>query len=502
MNEIPYKGLMPYEEGDAPYFFGRERERELIIANLMASRLTLLYGASGVGKSSVLHAGVANHLRQLAAQNVARRGKTRFAVIVFNSWRDDPIEGLSQRIKESVSQTLQEPPPSGATSSRNLVRIAHYWARQMSGDLLIILDQFEEYFLYHANEDGPGTFAFELPHAVNCPRLRVHFLISIREDALAKLDRFKGQIPSLFENYLRIDYLDRNAAKSAIEKPIEHYNSRHPDEQPVIPQPELVNAVLKQIKTGQVRLSGVGQGVIETETKQSTATTHIETPYLQMVMTRLWSEEMKKGSRQLRLETLDILGGAEQIVKEHLDASMNELSANHQAVAAKFFHYLVTPSGTKIAHKVSDLADYTGLPQKEISEVIEKLSEGTERILRSVNLPSEEENVSRYEIFHDVLAAAILDWRARYLQRQARAQAEEKTRRLWRWVGLGVLIVASIVASVLILQQLKLSQALQQKHIAQQKEQIAQQKEQQAELLTVDYKLLAEQTAGNQKLLA
>jgi predicted AAA+ superfamily ATPase len=62
--EAPYNGLMPYSEEDAPFFFGREREREVIIANLIASRLTLLYGASGVGKSSVLRAGVAHQLHK------------------------------------------------------------------------------------------------------------------------------------------------------------------------------------------------------------------------------------------------------------------------------------------------------------------------------------------------------------------------------------------------------------------------------------------------------
>ena len=87
----PYKGLMPYTEEDAPFFFGREAEREIITANLMASRLTLLYGASGVGKSSVLRAGVVHHLRQLAQQNLAERGTPEFAVVVFSSWRDDPL---------------------------------------------------------------------------------------------------------------------------------------------------------------------------------------------------------------------------------------------------------------------------------------------------------------------------------------------------------------------------------------------------------------------------
>jgi hypothetical protein len=59
---------------------------------------------------------------------------------------------------------------------------------------------------------------------VNRPDLRVSFLISLREDALAKLDRFKGRIPSLFDNYLRLDHLDRAAARSAIEKPLMEYN--------------------------------------------------------------------------------------------------------------------------------------------------------------------------------------------------------------------------------------------------------------------------------------
>ena len=49
----PYKGLAPFEDSalDALLFFGRERQIEVIVANLMASRLTVLYGVSGVGKT-------------------------------------------------------------------------------------------------------------------------------------------------------------------------------------------------------------------------------------------------------------------------------------------------------------------------------------------------------------------------------------------------------------------------------------------------------------------
>ncbi len=45
----PYRGLAAFREEDAPFFFGREAEREIITANLMAWRLTLLYGPSSSG---------------------------------------------------------------------------------------------------------------------------------------------------------------------------------------------------------------------------------------------------------------------------------------------------------------------------------------------------------------------------------------------------------------------------------------------------------------------
>ena len=54
----PYVGLDCFREKDAALFFGRDAERTRIIGNLRASRLTLLYAESGVGKSSLLRAGV------------------------------------------------------------------------------------------------------------------------------------------------------------------------------------------------------------------------------------------------------------------------------------------------------------------------------------------------------------------------------------------------------------------------------------------------------------
>jgi AAA+ ATPase superfamily predicted ATPase len=63
----PFVGLEPYEEQDASFFFGREREERILVGNLRGFRLTILYGASAVGKSSVPAAGVVHRLRERVA---------------------------------------------------------------------------------------------------------------------------------------------------------------------------------------------------------------------------------------------------------------------------------------------------------------------------------------------------------------------------------------------------------------------------------------------------
>ncbi len=312
--EGPYKGLMPYSEEDAPFFFGRESEREIIIANLMASRLTLFYGASGVGKTSVLRAGVVHHLGELAKKNLSERGKPEFAIVYFNSWRDDPLPGLVMEVGKSVGKTLNFQSTEPASNSRRLDKILQELAQSLRGDLFIILDQFEEYFLYHGQEEGEGSFAIEFPRAVNRADLRASFLVSIREDGLAKLDRFKGHIPNLFDNYLRIDHLDLEGARDAIREPISEWNRREKLEgsgREFDIDPLLMEAVLDQVRTGRVILGEAGKGKVAEVAEEGTSAdrARIETPYLQLVMTRLWKEENQSRSHVLRLGTLNRLGG-------------------------------------------------------------------------------------------------------------------------------------------------------------------------------------------------
>jgi len=141
--ETPYAGLMPFTEEQAPYFFGRDRERDVIAANLMASRLTLFYGPSGVGKSSVLNAGVVHYLRELERDALASTGRSQYVILHFRDWRDEPLAHLERVIEKESGAAGQ-----GTTFADRL----HSLAERVEGDILIILDQFEEYFMYHPNE--------------------------------------------------------------------------------------------------------------------------------------------------------------------------------------------------------------------------------------------------------------------------------------------------------------------------------------------------------------
>ncbi len=419
MQSSPYRGLEPYTEDDWEYFFGRERECDIISANLTASRLTLLYGASGVGKTSVLRAGVAHQLARHARDNRATYGTPEHAIVVFSTWRDDPIASLQASIAAAVADALGEPPVESPAVSASLIDVLPAWSACVGGDVLIILDQFEEYFLYHGHEQGPGTFDYEFPRVVNRPDLQVNFLIGIREDALARLDRFKGRVPDLFANYLRLEHLDRDAAQQAIERPLRQYNHSHGGLQISI-EAALTDAVLNDLANTDNARDEAGRGMLGLRDERQL----IDPSYLQVVMTRLWLEEVRAGSSILRLETFEGLGTAHDILETHLDETMRGLDEDHRASAAAMFHHLVTPSGSKIAHNARDLAGYAAVDQERVDHVLAYLSHEA-RILRSLP-PFGRSDEPRYEIYHDRLADAVLGWRSRYLRE--RELADEQAR--------------------------------------------------------------------------
>lgn len=442
----PYVGLQPFEEADRAFFFGRERDQRVIIANLLSSPLTILYGSSGVGKSSVLMAGVVPQLH---------RERPRTPVVVFRNWVDRDFQlALTRACIETVwAMQVDQPRPAETLPLDEVLRAC---AEAAHGTILVIFDQFEEYFLYHAKDsEAAGAFEAQFARAVNREDVDVGFLVALRDDSLSRLDRFQERIHNLLSNRLRLNHLEPEAAGDAIRKPLEVWNALQAvGVPPVGIDDELVDELLRQVRIGQVsagRPGGSG-GLRHDEGC-------IEAPFLQLVMVRLWEEERAQGSDRLRRETLDRLKGADEIVRTHLDVAMARLDATSQAVCASFFDRLVTPSGSKIACGAADLISWAGDLAPHVPAVLQSLSDARNRILRTVSVPDNPEAM-RYEIYHDVLAPAILDWRQRFeadrqreealrVAREKAARREEEAqiareraarRALHRWlVGLGMM---------------------------------------------------------------
>jgi WD40 repeat protein len=447
--DSPYVGLGFFTEESARWFFGRERERTRIIGNLRASRLTLLYAESGVGKSSLLRAGVASRLGELARSRAAGQGTPGYIPVVFATWGDEPNGQLIVEIERAIKPFVADQTSVKLSTADPLEHAIEAATAATDATLLVILDQFEDYFLYGSREGCAGNFADALSRCVGRSDLRANFLISLREDAYAALgDQFKGKIANVYRNYLHLERLDRTAARDAIERPIEVFNSLHEGSQPISIEPELVEAVLGQVRAGEVGHKHGGVGEVTSRDGAASRTEGFETPYLQLVMTRLWGRERDRGSDVLRLSTLTELGGAEEIVKRHLDDALSTLTAQERETAIDVFHYLVTPSGAKIAHTIKDLPEYSGHSIAEVNALIAKLERGDQRILREVAPPPGSTDGPRVEIFHDVLADAILDWRNRQiparLEREKRL-AEDRARRERRRSRISIALLALVV---------------------------------------------------------
>ncbi|HEY2354935.1 MAG TPA: hypothetical protein VGH79_08585 [Gaiellaceae bacterium] len=405
--ESPYKGLAAFDDSelDALLFFGREPEIEAAVANVLASRLTVLYGPSGVGKSSLLRAGVARRLREQSGA----------PVVFHDAWAKDPAGGLISSVREECGQL-------GATAG--LVDTVAAAAAQHGGELYLLLDQFEEYVLYHG-ADGPLSTA--LPELLRRPGLRVNVLIAIRDDALAELDEFNARIPELFANLLRLDRLDRADGRAAILGPLERYSELNGSTYTA--EPALVDAVLDEASTA----------------------TGVEAPYLQLVLERLWERERAEDSHTLRLETFRRIGGSRAVVHEHVQSALEQLAPAEQEAATRVVRQLVTPSGRKLSHEAGDLAEYAAVEPAQLRDLLEEL--GRRRIVRGVDgTPGA---AARYEIFHDVLGPPLLSWQQEHQLRDERKRAARQRRRLQVIAGasLAGLVLVALLATFALIQR-------------------------------------------------
>ncbi len=426
----PYPGLEAFTAENRHFFFGRANDTQLLISNLYASPLTVVYGSSGVGKTSVILAGV--------VPEVEREGDA--AILVHRTWQDAArSRSLGARLAQQIGAALGEPAMDADAPLDVLAgRLAARWRRP----IFLVFDQFEEYFLYNEASDNADSLDGELARLINRRDLDVNVMIVLREDSLAALDRFRHRIPTLLNNLYRLEHLTADEARDAIEKPLAELATRADPtlELPVSFEPGLSTAVLDD-------LTALNRGDASSAMMREEA--RVELPFLQVVLERLWLLECRARSPIVRRSTFSGAGGARGIVRERIQEALDRIDPEEREIVATVLRHLVTPSGAKIALTLADLAGYARVDEERVAGVVGRLVAGDARVLRRVPHPSGDAALTKYEIYHDALGAPLQAWRAEMDRRRDDTLRRAKRRdRLVR--GAAVLLAAMVVSSILI----------------------------------------------------
>jgi hypothetical protein len=242
--ENPWLGLSSYTEETRAYFHGRDEEAAELARRVQRKNLTVLFGQSGLGKTSLLRAGLVPRLR----------GEGFCPVYVRVDYSPDspsPSEQIKQAIFRATTEAGHWTRPGTAIEGESLWEFLHH-----RGDLLrdsggrtlmplLIFDQFEEIFtLAQADDRGrlrAKHFLEDLADLVeNRPpvaleqrldqdeaaaedfdfaRADYRILIALREDYLAHLESVKGIMPSITQNRMRLARMTGAQALSAVIQP-------------------------------------------------------------------------------------------------------------------------------------------------------------------------------------------------------------------------------------------------------------------------------------------
>jgi hypothetical protein len=200
----PFKELDFFVEADALLFAGREREARQLVARIINSRAIVVHARSGLGKTSLLRAGVIPLLRQQDFRPVYVR----------------TLDSLLGDLAEAVVQECQLPPsPSDGdqeTRTRHVIEAA-----AAGGPLVLVLDQFEEFFTrFERQPRDRQAFVQFITDIVRDERRDVRVVFSLREDYLYALDEFQRKLPDLFAQAFRLLPLTPLGAREAIIRPL------------------------------------------------------------------------------------------------------------------------------------------------------------------------------------------------------------------------------------------------------------------------------------------
>jgi len=244
-SESPWLGLRPFTEGVREYFFGRDAEVRDLFQRVVHKPLTVLFGRSGLGKTSLLQAALVPRLRDAG-----------FLPIVLRlDYADGTASLLRQFVDALVAALTPVLPGLDASLTRLPANARLHWllfhdpvfglTAPEAPRPVVLLDQFEEIFTMSqamserqaaATEflemladlvenrvpeslrsllEADDALADRLDYAARPAKV----LLSVREDFLHLLERYRGRMPALMDNRFELRLLTGPQALEAVIEP-------------------------------------------------------------------------------------------------------------------------------------------------------------------------------------------------------------------------------------------------------------------------------------------
>ncbi len=364
---LPYKALAPYTARDSLIFKGREREIAQVVGRINEQAVLTVAGPSGIGKTSLLAAGVIPRLTEAGAAAVHVRDYTR---------------SLAETLREGLAACAREV-PLALPAQGGLAEVVRAVRDGLQGTLVLILDQAEVLLGGSSPAGTAGELGEELAgalDAVGWQYLRVIF--AVEEGALSRLDGLRSALPDVLRNSLTLFQLEPGQARAAIIEPLGRLDS--PFHYDIGFNEDLVDSLL----------------LADLDELSQDTPGGIYPPHLQIVCDRLYRGARENNQREIdRLLYLDRLHGADGILAGYLEEQLALLPKTQQAPARAVLVWLAaSPAGGW--HAGEEIVEASAAPAGR-DGVMAGLVEHGLLVERPVNSHSE------YALTSDALAGEI-----------------------------------------------------------------------------------------------
>ncbi len=383
----PFKLLQSYTREDSRHFFGREKETRLLSEMLMHSKLVLLYGPSGSGKTSLIQCGLGGMLSPRDWLPIfVRRG-----------------QGFEQSIRLSLLKKCREL-QAFEQSARNTSELEQLSIRELVQQVFrisrlpvyLILDQFEELFILGDKTEQDDFFQNLEDLQLFSEDFFCKILISTREEYLANFYDYESSLPYLFENRFRVERMRSQQVLQVVEGMLK------------VPYAGYPNFQLEQ---------GVALDIREKlENKQH----QVELTDLQIYLDRLYRKAVDAASPDDQevffSKALVAANPLDNVLSQFLDEQLAKIKLDYKAKNSteqpvlKLLYPFVSEQGTKQSQDLKTVLENlqlakTPFSEQQVASVLEQLCAPDVRLLKRLDL--EEGQPSRYELWHDRLAAQV-----------------------------------------------------------------------------------------------